>query len=533
MKIFSIALLVILAAFLNIYSQDIWEKTEGSDTVTGGSDTVTTWSLAINSSGDIFAGTHFAGVFRSTDNGVSWTNLGITNYEIRSMAISSSDDILVNTDPWGGVRRSSDNGINWTNIGFAHFNHSIAIDDDTVEYIYVGTQIFGISRTTDNGANWVPVNNGMTASKVPSLKINSNGHVFAGTYGSGIFRTLDKGENWVQTNADSLYVLSLAINSNGDIFAGTSGSGAFRSTDNGDSWVQINQGLFGQNGQGYYVFSLAISLNGDIFAGTAEGVFQSTNNGDNWVQINQGLTNLDVHSLAINFNGDVFAGTDAGIFRTIPSANIKVFLQGPYSSGTMSTALRDSGYVPLAQPYNVAPYNYNGVEAVTSIPAGIVDWVLLELRSDSATQVSRRAAFLKSDGSLVDLDGVSNVKFPTVVPRDYYVVIRHRNHLAVMTANKVTLSNSPAVYDMRTDQSKAYGTSAMKDLGGGNFGMYAGDGNSDGLVTSTDFNVFNPKFISAANGYEYSDWNLDGLVTSTDFNFFIPNFTTAKQTFVP
>ena len=35
------------------------------------------------------------------------------------------------------------------------------------------------------------------------------------------------------------------------------------------------------------------------------------------------------------------------------------------------------------------------------------------------------------------------------------------------------------------------------------------------LVTSTDFNMFNPKFTSAASGYEYSDWNLDGLVTST------------------
>ncbi len=123
----------------------------------------------------------------------------------------------------------------------------------------------------------------------------------------------------------------------------------------------------------------------------------------------------------------------------------------------MSTALRDNGYVPLAQPYNVAPFNYNGAEAVDTVPAGIVDWVLLELRSDLTTQVSRRAAFLKSDGSLVDLDGVSNVKFPTVTPGDYYVVIRHRNHLAVMTANKITLSNSPALYNMSTDLSKAYG----------------------------------------------------------------------------
>jgi hypothetical protein len=102
-----------------------------------------------------------------------------------------------------------------------------------------------------------------------------------------------------------------------------------------------------------------------------------------------------------------------------------------------------------------------------------------------------------------------------------------------MTATAIPLSSSSALYDFTTAQSQAYGSLAMKVLSGGMYGMYTGDGNQDGLVTSTDFNVFNPKFTSAASGYEYSDWNLDGFVTSTDFNFFNPNFTTAKQTFVP
>jgi hypothetical protein len=130
---------------------------------------------------------------------------------------------------------------------------------------------------------------------------------------------------------------------------------------------------------------------------------------------------------------EMFLQTEAGIFRTNPSADIKIFLQGPYASGSMNTTLRNNGYVPPAQPYSAAPWNYTGTEAVDTVPVGVVDWVILELRSDLTTQVSRRAAFLKSDGSLVDLDGVSSVKFPAVTPGDYYVVVRHRNHLAVMT----------------------------------------------------------------------------------------------------
>ena len=52
-------------------------------------------------------------------------------------------------------------------------------------------------------------------------------------------------------------------------------------------------------------------------------------------------------------------------------------------------------------------------ESVSSIPSGVVDWVLLELRSGTAssTVISRKAAFVKNDGSVVDLDGVSLVSF--------------------------------------------------------------------------------------------------------------------------
>ena len=63
--------------------------------------------------------------------------------------------------------------------------------------------------------------------------------------------------------------------------------------------------------------------------------------------------------------------------------------------------------------------------------------------------------------------------------------------------------------------------------------MVAGDGNGDGQITGTDFNIFNPKFVSAASGYQDADYNLDGQVTGTDFNKFNPNFVDAKSSQVP
>ncbi|MBV6421313.1 MAG: hypothetical protein DAHOPDDO_02588 [Ignavibacteriaceae bacterium] len=244
---------------------------------------------------------------------------------------------------------------------------------------------------------------------------------------------------------------------------------------------------------------------------------------------------------------DVISGDDGYVgwafIRLIPKpilVNLKVFLEGPYNgSGLMTTTLNTNNLIPLSsnKAYPTAVYGHYTVINLTSIPnSDIVDWVLVELRTGTGaeTKVAERAVFLKKDGSIVDIDGISPVTFTGLSAGNYYVVVRHRNHLAIMTASAIPLSSTSFVlYDFTTSQLQAYGTNPMKDLGGGLYGMCTGDGNQDGLVTSTDFNIFNPKFTSAASGYEYSDWNLDGIITSTDFNFFNPNFSNAKQSFVP
>jgi len=161
----------------------------------------------------------------------------------------------------------------------------------------------------------------------------------------------------------------------------------------------------------------------------------------------------------------------------------------------------------------------------------VVDWILIELRSNLTAQVSRRAAFLKFDGSIVDLDGVSNVDFPGITPGSYYVVIRHRNHLAIMTANPITLSSNPSLYDLSTAPSQAYGTNAMKDLGGGYFGMFAGDANGNGQVQNNDSQNY-WVLQNGQSGYKESDFNLNGQVQNNDQeNYWVPN--NGKGTQVP
>ena len=74
--------------------------------------------------------------------------------------------------------------------------------------------------------------------------------------------------------------------------------------------------------------------------------------------------------------------------------NLKVFLEGPYNgSGTMTTTLNEQGLIPKYQPFKAAPWNYLGTEAAASIPTNVVDWVMIELRSDLTTVVGRRADY--------------------------------------------------------------------------------------------------------------------------------------------
>jgi hypothetical protein len=203
--------------------------------------------------------------------------------------------------------------------------------------------------------------------------------------------------------------------------------------------------------------------------------------------------------------------------------NIKVFLQGPFAAGSMATTLRTNGLIPLAHPYGGAPWSYAGTEAVGAIPANVVDWILIELRTGTtgATKVATRAAFLKSDGTVVDLDGVSPVTFGGIVAGNYYIVVRHRNHLAVMSAASVPVSASSSLYDFTTAQTQAFGTSPLALLSAGVFGMYAGDVTANGTVKySGSGNDSGPIYsrIGGASvsatvaGYFPEDTNMNGIV---------------------
>lgn len=204
--------------------------------------------------------------------------------------------------------------------------------------------------------------------------------------------------------------------------------------------------------------------------------------------------------------------------------NILVYLEGPYEAGSMNTSLKDGGVIPLNQPYNISPWFYTGTENVVSIPDNVVDWVLIDLRDASnattalpPTSVEKQAAFLLSNGSVVGLDGSSVLQFSAIISIDPYLVIWHRNHLGVLSANSPTESGGIYTYNFSTDLNQAHdGGLGYKLIDTGIFGMAAGDANADGTVDATDKALWTGH--AGTNGYNSSDFDLDSQVNNQDKN---------------
>ena len=218
---------------------------------------------------------------------------------------------------------------------------------------------------------------------------------------------------------------------------------------------------------------------------------------------------------------------------------VKVFLQGPYlqATGMMTDTLRSKGLIPTSSPYTTTATTSAGVLAVTGNNA-VVDWVLVEVRNSAtpATVVARQSALLQRDGDVVAVDGTSTLTF-TLTAGNYYVAVKHRNHLGAMTASPVAISAATPLVNFTTGA--GYGTNGQAAVGGVYMlwmGNTSGDNRVIGAGPTNDRNAILAEALSApgnanhnanyiVTGYSNGDVNLDGRVIAAgpgnDINFIL------------
>ena len=270
----------------------------------------------------------------------------------------------------------------------------------------------------------------------------------------------------------------------------------------------------------------------------ASMIFTGNNTDDN-----NNYQNWDVATLReLTYSGTILTdvgspGTNGTAQNLIPQGfelELEIFLEGSFNGVNMKTGLNN--ILPLVQPFNTSPWDYSGTESVASIPnADVVDWVLIELRDATQAEyatgesmISRQVAFLLNDGSVVDLDGFSILSFNHTIIQSLFVVIWHRNHLGIMSANPLIENGGIYSYNSTIAQNQAY-NSGQVYLAPGIWGMRSGDSDASGLIDPADKSGL-WESQAGTTGYYSSDLNLDTQVNNQDKNdYWMPNLGEGSQ----
>lgn len=229
-----IIFILVLISLAKSEAQNFWLKTNFP---TDNSQLYSVYSMITNSSDELLAGTFAKGIFKSTDQGNTWSQSGLDGQWVISFA-KSSDGIIyagsVGSTYGSGIFKSIDGGTSWTKVlDLQGGINCVYVDSDG--NVYVGLNYSssenGIYFSSNGGANWQNIFNDF-ANIYTIIRLKS-GRILAASYGK-IYYTDNLGASWnVTTSGLVNSTPSAFVENNGSIFMSTLGYGIYKSTDNG------------------------------------------------------------------------------------------------------------------------------------------------------------------------------------------------------------------------------------------------------------------------------------------------------------
>ena len=310
----------------------------------------------------IYVGTPSGGLWRSTDDGSTWSPLftELPSLGVSGIAIDPNDTDVIyvasgdgdGADTYSlGVLKSTDGGASWQTTGLdwdltqARTTRALLMHPTDPQTLFCATSN-GLWKTVNGGADWTQVAEG--GFRDIAFKPGDPSIVYATT--DQFHRSTDGGSSFTLITSglpadDLVNRMALAVSPDDPgvvyVLAGREDDsgfrGLYRSTNSG---LQFNlrsnsPNLFGyqengadNGGQSWYDMALAADP-GDaqvVYVGGIN-VWKSTNGGSDWtikshwVYPSQwGYTHADIHCLEV-FNGQVLCGSDGGIHRSFNGAN--------------------------------------------------------------------------------------------------------------------------------------------------------------------------------------------------------------------
>ena len=365
-----------------------------------------------------YFGTVGGGVWKTTDAGTTWANVTdgqLATSSVGAIAVAESDPNVVYvgmgehairgvmTSHGDGVYRSTDAGRTWTNVGLERTRSisRIRVHPRNPDLVYVAAQGApygpneerGIYRSTDGGGSWelilyVDENSGasdlsmdMTNPRILYASFWDHRRlpwqVVSGGPGSGFWKSTDGGDTWHEINSglpDSMGKTSIDVSrANPDrVFAmveADPGGGLFRSDDAGATWSLVSEDWTIRARAWYYIEVFADPVDEETVYVLNAPMMKSIDGGRTFNRVP--VPHGDTHDLWINPNdNEVMINANDG------GANVS------FNAGESWSTQRNQ---PTAQFYRVNtdnrfPYHIyggqqdNSTVAIASRGAGGVTW---------------------------------------------------------------------------------------------------------------------------------------------------------------
>jgi photosystem II stability/assembly factor-like uncharacterized protein len=332
-------------------------------------------------------------VFRSTDGGQSWNDLGeilnaSTYYGSFAFTVTSEQNIVA-TDGSGNMYHSMDAGLNWLqtfstpgSILPYYLGSAVPVFAD-VQTGYFGYGPGFIIKTTDGGTSWFQISSGTGNTLIDiagfpngdMIAVGESGTLLTNQTGSSIwslqsgvsqshlkavqvlnptdvvivddlaivYKSSDSGLNWIAasnapTELSSVEDIHFNNLQDGWLIGYGFGNGAlFHTTDGGTNWNPIPDLLGGY---------ISLDVEGsNLWAANVTGLYyRSTDNGNTWIEGNlpdfpfqiQDMDFFDANiGYAVGWGGQAFRSSDGGVtWQVLPTPNTNdqltdLFLVGP------------------------------------------------------------------------------------------------------------------------------------------------------------------------------------------------------------
>ena len=278
------------------------------------------------------------GLYLTEDGGTTWLPLGtaMIGQEVQAIAVMPALSLSKSPGQTGAVPSRSDG---------AAPSRSDGATPPSVVCVATGGELY---RSMDRGRSWSRLDWRGVETRILSLAIRPGNPdaIYVGTQRSGVYSTEDGGVSWIAMNQDlddlDVYDIAISVNEHDLLYLATNG-GVYKSVDAGSTWTKLGGAT---EGRLIHAIALHPQDGNAVYAGLRHGAaYCSMDGGLQWTSLKRGLGDLTVLSLALDPEDAsvLWAGTTDGIWRYVFGAQMSLTVTRTVSTVTVTPRPEPTG----------------------------------------------------------------------------------------------------------------------------------------------------------------------------------------------